>query len=108
MVFFVSLAELLLLITPFVLAITAAIEQQWLTAVWAGLAAMLICSVYASIVRMAYQQQLLKGVWLAPFAVLLNIYLRHESLWRYEFDEVTWKGRNVCIPVMHVIAIAAF
>jgi hypothetical protein len=103
MVFFVSLAELLLLITPFVLAITAAIEQQWLTAVWAGLAAMLICSVYASIVRMAYQQQLLKGVWLAPFAVLLNIYLRHESLWRYEFDEVTWKGRNVCIPVMHVI-----
>lgn len=38
----------------------------------------------------------------APLAILLDIYMLHVSLMRYEFGDVAWRGRNVCIPVMHV------
>ncbi len=38
----------------------------------------------------------------APFAILLDVYMLHVSLLRYEFGNVDWRGRNVCIPVMQV------
>ena len=38
----------------------------------------------------------------APLAILVDIYMLHVSLIRYEFGDVDWKGRNVCIPVMRV------
>lgn len=103
MVFFISLLELALLVAPFGLSVVAAVEAQWLTAGCATVAAIIICIVYSTLVRMAYQQRFISSLGLAPFAALLNVWLRHESLWRYEFGEVTWKGRNICIPVMHVI-----
>jgi len=37
-----------------------------------------------------------------PFVVLTDIGLLHYSMWRYEFSTVDWKGRNVCVPAMHV------
>lgn len=46
------------------------------------------------------------AAWLAPvnfpFAVVLDLIALHISMWRYEFGDVQWKGRNVCEPVMHV------
>lgn len=36
-------------------------------------------------------------------AVLLDIALMHYSMYKYEFSEVIWKDRNVCVPVMHVV-----
>ncbi len=27
----------------------------------------------------------------------------HYSLYKYEFSDIQWKGRNVCLPVMHVM-----
>lgn len=45
--------------------------------------------------------------YIAPFyflpVILIDIALIHYSLYKYEFSEVIWKGRNICIPVMHVI-----
>ena len=38
----------------------------------------------------------------APLAIFVDIYMLHVSLLRYEFGDVDWKGRNVCIPVMRV------
>ncbi len=38
----------------------------------------------------------------APLAILVDIYMLHVSLLRYEFGDVDWRGRNVCIPVMRV------
>jgi glycosyltransferase involved in cell wall biosynthesis len=38
-----------------------------------------------------------------PFVVLLDIYIAHVSMYKYEFGHVIWKGRNVCIPVMHTV-----
>ncbi len=35
-------------------------------------------------------------------AILNDIAMLHYSMYKYEFSEVYWKGRNVCYPVMHV------
>jgi hypothetical protein len=88
---------------PFILAIGAATQQQWFTALSALAASVLVCWLYATVVTVTYRQRLLKSLFLGPFAVILNLWIRHESLWRYEFGEIEWKGRNVCIPVMQVI-----
>ena len=42
------------------------------------------------------------AIWSFLPAVLTDIGLMHISMQRYEFSEVIWKGRNVCVPVMHV------
>lgn len=42
------------------------------------------------------------GLIAEPLAVLTDLYLIHYSMWKYEFSDVDWKGRNVCVPVMHV------
>jgi hypothetical protein len=46
-------------------------------------------------------------LWLAPFniffAIILDIAALNISMYMYEFREVLWKGRNVCVPVMRVV-----
>lgn len=39
-----------------------------------------------------------------PFVVLTEVFLIYESMLKYEFSVVEWKGRNICIPVMHTIS----
>ncbi len=45
--------------------------------------------------------------WLNPLAIVFgvgyDVALLHASLWQYEFFTVEWKGRNVCVPAMHVV-----
>lgn len=43
------------------------------------------------------------GLFALPVGLLYDLTLLHISMWQYEFSEVDWKGRNVCIPAMHVI-----
>jgi len=42
------------------------------------------------------------GWLIAPIAFAVDLVMLHISLWKYEFSTVSWKGRNVCIPVMRV------
>ncbi len=39
-----------------------------------------------------------------PIAVLTDMVLMITSMIRYEFFRVTWKDRDICLPVMHVYA----
>jgi hypothetical protein len=42
--------------------------------------------------------------WVAfPAAIFLDMWTVNVSMYKYEFSEVIWKGRNVCLPVMHVV-----
>lgn len=38
-----------------------------------------------------------------PIVVIIDSIALHISMYRYEFGEVIWKGRNVTTPAMHVI-----
>jgi hypothetical protein len=43
------------------------------------------------------------ALWSFVPIVLTDLWLMHVSMVKYEFSEVIWKDRNVCVPVMHVI-----
>lgn len=99
----VSLVEFGALVWPLVLAAITAAAGLWPTAILAAAAFMINCYVYARIFSLTYRRFRLKGVWLLPVAAIYDICLLNYSMWLYEFREVIWKGRNVCIPVMRVI-----
>ncbi len=39
-----------------------------------------------------------------PIVVFVEVVLMNISMWRYEFSEVSWKDRNICLPVMQAIS----
>jgi hypothetical protein len=92
----------ILLVAPFVLVFVYAFTGYWLLAALTGVTCILLSWFYAAITGLTYRHFLLRGLWLLPFAFLYDLGLLNYSMWQYEFGEVIWKGRNVCIPVMHV------
>jgi chlorobactene glucosyltransferase len=99
----VGLAEFTVLVWPLIIAIVAAVTANWALALTAALAYLTQALVYLVTVRLTYRRLLLPSLWLLPVAALHDIGLLNYSMWQYEFNEVLWKGRNVCIPLMRTI-----
>ena len=99
-----ALLEFTFLLLPF----GVAIGGFWWHVGWGVqlLAASASLLLVASYVRMAATTNLnrppLRPL-LFPFVALADIGMLHYSMWQYEFSAVEWKGRNVCIPAMHVV-----
>lgn len=99
----VGLAEFTLLVGSLIILAYALTSQNWLVGTLAVLTYLMETIAYGKIVNLTYRKFLIRGLWLLPIAALYDIGLLNYSMWRYEFREVIWKGRNVCIPVMRVI-----
>jgi len=100
----VSLAEFGSLLGPLIMLIAALASQAWLLAALSAAAYLVQAITYSKIANLTYDKFLIRGTWLLPVAALYDIGILNYSMWQYEFNEVIWKGRNVCIPVMRVIA----
>ena len=98
-----SIVELFLLYAPYVMLLIGLISQFWVLAGLSAATCLLLGAMYSRILNLTYRRHLLRGWWLLPFATLYDIAILNFSMYQYEFKEVIWKGRNVCIPVMHVI-----
>lgn len=100
-----TLLEFVLLVLPFGLAIAAVAGASLpaLAKILAIAACVLLALAYECIARATH----INTWWFAfvalPIMTLSDIALLHYSMWRYEFSIVEWKGRNICIPAMHVI-----
>lgn len=98
-----SFLEAVFLLLPFVLAIggfwlpIGAVAQSL-----AALASVALIITHLVVVLSTRVNTWWFGVVAMPFMVLVDIFVLHYSLWRYEFSEVIWKGRNVCVPALHV------
>ena len=68
----------------------------WLSAVTAGL---MYVNYMAVLSRAQPAQWFIAGL-LWPLVVIQEILVHVTSMLQYEFGEVTWKGRNVCYPVV--------
>jgi hypothetical protein len=68
--------------------------------IFSSLSVALLTLMYASVAMLTYRRWLLRSLAILPIASLLDIILLHESMVRYEFFEVVWKERNICMPVM--------
>jgi hypothetical protein len=68
-----------------------------------ALSVVLLTNFYRRIVTLTYRHRFINSFWLLPVAGVYDVGLLNYSMWQYEFNEVIWKSRNVCIPVMHVV-----
>ncbi|HET7320129.1 MAG TPA: glycosyltransferase family 2 protein [Candidatus Saccharimonadales bacterium] len=99
-----TLLELVGTIGPIVLCITALLDGHILVFI-VGLIAYIMLSISWLVTSViTYGRVLPYSLISLPVAVLADIALMHYAMYKYEFNEVIWKGRNVCIPVMHVVA----
>jgi hypothetical protein len=103
-VLLLATAEFVCVLLPFVLAIGG----YWLgvgvlATVLASITMLLLVATYLLV---AYGTKLDGGplaVCMLPVVIINDLLILHRSMWQYEFSEVAWKGRNVCVPAMHVI-----
>ncbi|MET1032871.1 MAG: glycosyltransferase [Candidatus Saccharimonadales bacterium] len=100
----ITLLELFFLVLPFVLTIVGFLMAIGTAAhMLAVIASLLLIAAYELTVLTTRVNTWWFGLVAQPFAVLVDIGLLHYSMWKYEFSTVDWKGRNVCVPVMHVV-----
>lgn len=103
LVLFLSVAELALILTPYLIVLHAVVGGGAHFETWIAAASVLVLTAtYALVVTLTYSRLLLRSLVLLPFAVVLDVTMLHYSMIRYEFFTVIWKDRNVCIPVMRV------
>ncbi|HEV2402662.1 MAG TPA: glycosyltransferase family 2 protein [Candidatus Saccharimonadales bacterium] len=100
-----SVLELSFLVLPFGLFLGAWwIHPGMLYVVIEGVTCLLLVVSYLCMVLETH----INSWWFAPIGlplmVLMDIGLMHYSMGGYEFSTVSWKGRNICIPAMHVVA----
>jgi glycosyltransferase involved in cell wall biosynthesis len=95
-----SLSEIVILLFPLYLLIWSLISGHLTGFFLAVINIVLLSLGYASIVRTTYNRFLIISLISYPFAALYDIAILQYSMWQYEFREVIWKGRNVCIPLM--------
>lgn len=102
-VYITTILEAVLLLLPFVTAIVGFwMPINGLTHLLAGVAAVMQIAAYTAIVLATKINTLPFALIAFPVAVAIDLGLLQKSMWQYEFSEVIWKGRNICIPVMHV------
>jgi glycosyltransferase involved in cell wall biosynthesis len=100
---FLAAAELLFLLGPFILiglyAVGAVGFPVWIAIV----ACLLLVATHVTIVTISNPANVPIALFNFPIVVLTELILGMTSMLRYEFSVVDWKGRNICIPVMHVL-----
>lgn len=99
-----TLFELVFFIGPFVgLMMTFATPHPLAYGMaWAIVCASLTATYYVSSVLTRLSEPAV-GLVMALPAYVVDLVVLHVSMLRYEFSEVLWRGRDICIPVMHVI-----
>jgi len=100
----ITFVGLISFITPYALIILSLLGSiEWHFAIVAFVS-IILCNTAFTLIASATK---VMNTYLALFSFLpivcIDIVLTHYSLYKYEFSEVVWKGRNICLPVMHVI-----
>ncbi|HSX47868.1 MAG TPA: glycosyltransferase family 2 protein [Patescibacteria group bacterium] len=95
-----TLGELIVLLGPFLMLVYSVVGNHSLILIISYINSILLCYLFFSFVKLTYQRSLIRGIFLMPLAGLFDICLLNYSMYKYEFSEVVWKGRNVCLPVM--------
>lgn len=99
-----TLAETAFLLGPFAVSIAGCIMSIGVVAHVLSIAAcILIVAAYLLTVLATHVNSWWFALVAPPLAVLADIVLLHYSMGMYEFSTVDWKGRNICVPVMHAI-----
>jgi chlorobactene glucosyltransferase len=102
-VLLLTLANLIFLLGPFAGLIYGLIQNDMPT-FWLSLVGSLLLIInHVTIVQLTSPPNVVIALINFPVEVLTEVVIALVSMVRYEFGDVEWKDRNVCIPVMHVV-----
>lgn len=99
----VSAAQFLFLVWPLAMIFIGILAGLWPLAALSLATYVFLTLHYANIVSLTYRRFMAASIFVLPIAALYDIGVLNYSMWKYEFGEVIWKGRNICVPVMRVI-----
>ncbi len=102
LVWLTSMAEIGLLVLPFVIVIVGLFTNLGLAWPLALISSVTLYLTHGLITAAWIRKGLLINTLIFPLSVLYNVILTNVSMIRYEFGKVIWKERNICIPVMEV------
>lgn len=103
MVAVLSIAQYTVLVWPAAMLVVALLTSMWTLAILASASWLTAGVMYTAVMSTAYHKLRVSGVLLLPLAAFYDIGLLNYSMWQYEFREVIWKDRNICLPAMHAI-----
>lgn len=99
-IYFTSLWHAVILLGPIT---TTALSIWYGYAILAALSVLALFYILAThyyVNEMTTEKKSFTPFLLFPTSVLLEVIVINYSMWAYEFSEVIWKGRNVCLPVL--------
>jgi glycosyltransferase involved in cell wall biosynthesis len=96
-----SLLQLGTAVVPLLLMVYGLVTGAWLIAILGLINTTLLMQTFSSLVLAMYGSANNAQIMRFVPAILLDVYLLHQSMYCYEFSFVEWKGRNICVPVMH-------
>lgn len=99
----VSTLELIIIFGPFAITIYAVLANEAMLSLLAISATILLILTHATVLFISNPRAALFAALLLPISAVADIYSNLESMFRYEFSSVEWKGRKLDEPVMHVI-----
>jgi glycosyltransferase involved in cell wall biosynthesis len=95
-------AEYFVLLSPLILLTYGLIISNYLIIITAAIGYCAGTLFFFSITRITYRTRIWRSLVLYPLAIVYDMWLQVYSMWQYEMNDVIWKDRNVCVPVMHV------
>jgi glycosyltransferase involved in cell wall biosynthesis len=102
-VLLVSIASMSVFVLPYALLVYAFNERVLLLQCIAATTVLLqLILLWKFVYRIADKRSMLVALLCAYCAPLADIVMAHYSMFAYEFGSVSWKDRNVCLPIMHV------
>ena len=102
MVALLLVAHVTCLFGPLVTCIYALIHQNYLGVLLSFTAWSILNCIHISIVYITNPPNAILALVNYPFVIVYEVYIEISSMLRYEFGEMQWKDRNICLPVMHV------
>jgi glycosyltransferase involved in cell wall biosynthesis len=103
-VLFTTLWQFSLLFGPFVGLAYGIITIDLLIISICATTSILLGLVHGLVFYMTTNQFKISAVLLLPASILMELVVLNYSMWAYEYSQVLWKGRNICLPIMHVHA----
>lgn len=93
--------EILFLILPLIAVIYGASTSS-MVVIFGILIYLALIATHATVLTATDPGNVIRGLVTFPVALASDVALHLVSMYKYEFGSVVWKGRNVCVPVMHV------
>jgi glycosyltransferase involved in cell wall biosynthesis len=102
MVLLLVVSEVLFLLGPYITLIFGLALSNGFIVGMAAFAASVGLALHVAIVYISNPANVPVALINYPFVLITELAIGLASMWKYEFSTITWKDRNVCIPVMHV------